>query len=531
MAISAVSSVEANDFLSGTDTTTETIDIGTRTNGLLLVSLHLRNAGSTQAISSVTWNGTAMSVSQHSQTDSGFEYRVALAYLVNPSNGSNTLSVTLAGSYTGHVWMCASWYDGAHQTQGEVLLAAMTTGQGTTDPSIGSATPSEDNALVAAAYTSENNSALSVTSSWGTELQNEAVNGWSRGCGYVIQTTAAAVTAGWNGADAAWCGIMGFFKAASSGVSISPPAGSMSVAGVAASLALALAATVGSLSMTGAAPTVSVSGSASIEVPAGSLVATGAYPSVQFGGPEAGALAVTGVAPTLAVGQTIAVPVGGLSAAGTAPLLAFTIEPPAGSVAVTGLAPALAIGGTDTTIAPPAGSLSVTGAAPVASVAYLIEPPAGSVTVSGAAPSAVVAYLIEPPAGSLTVTGAVPSVVGSGAVTPDAGALAVTGSAPALAWTITPDAGGLTVIGSAPSTAPTIEVLVGALVLTGEAPTVLAPLAISVPVGALSMTGSAPTVVDTGAPTLELSDQADVVSLMPIRDAQRISPIRDTVAL
>lgn len=147
-------------------------------------------------------------------------------------------------------------------------------------------------------------------------------------------------------------------------------------------------------------------GGVTVTPPAGSLTLSGQTPTVtatanQFVTPPAGSLSLSGKVPTVLTPNTIAVP--------------------AGSLSLTGLVPTVTIG-TNITVSPPAGSLSLTGNAPTVAVSdnKTVAPPAGSLSLTGLVPTVAVTQnvLISVPLATLSLAALTPTVLGS-AIIPD----------------------------------------------------------------------------------------------------------------
>ena len=135
----------------------------------------------------------------------------------------------------------------------------------------------------------------------------------------------------------------------------------------------------------------------------------------------AGSLTLTGFAPTVSAPRTISVPAGSLTLTGFAPTVSTprTISVPAGSLTLTGYAPTVTGGSSGTTVSVPAGSLTLTGFSPTVSVSAVIAIPAGALTLTGFAPSVftTAGVVVDVPAGSLTLTGYAPTVYTLGGFT------------------------------------------------------------------------------------------------------------------
>lgn len=152
-----------------------------------------------------------------------------------------------------------------------------------------------------------------------------------------------------------------FFSAATGGVTVSPPTGTLNI--------------------TGLPPTVQAEADINVEVPAGSLLITGFNPAVQTGND-------------------------------------ITVVPPAGALALVGLAPVISISNS-VDIDVPTGSLSITGYAPTVDLSdqTVVNIPVGSLKLDGVAPDlAFGPALITVPTASLELKGQIPSVVAQGAV-------------------------------------------------------------------------------------------------------------------
>jgi hypothetical protein len=221
VAISYVGALE--DATAGASPKTVAVNIGTRTNGLLVVAVcFYDNAMSTPA---VTYAGTAMSLASEYPATNGV-YHVALYYLANPTNGNNNLVLTWTGSNLS-MYVLASWYDGVAQTS---PLDQVVTGTGATDPSL-NITPTENNELIVSHYFSASNDELAVGSGE-TKIDGYDWGGDVTGGSYAIQTTAGTQTVDWSGADNTWYMVVASFKQAAAGGAISgSTAGTSSASG------------------------------------------------------------------------------------------------------------------------------------------------------------------------------------------------------------------------------------------------------------------------------------------------------------
>lgn len=239
-------------------------------------------------------------------------------------------------------------------------------------------------------------------------------------------------------------------QAVQANVTISPPAGALSITRAAVALAFALGMPVGTLTITGQAPTPSIAGNA-ISIPAGSLQVVGRTPALASSvgmpvqavtiqgyapavtsstGMPAGSVVITGQVPTVIVSGSIAIPAGALTITGQAPGIAFS-GPDAGVLTIQGYAPALAFN-----VAMPVGSLVITGRVPSPQIAAqnAIPVPAGTLAITGLAPASFLEFYAAHPAGALTITGQAPTLATSSNQIPSplAGALAIRGYAPSL---------------------------------------------------------------------------------------------------
>ena len=208
MAITPVSNQESL-TASPTSPVTVAVDIGTRTNGLLVVGLGYF-ASNTHSIS-ITYGGVALTKIAE-QPNNTAAYSAALYYLAGPTDGANDLVITYtvdSGGALSNLYALASWYDGAAQTS---VLDQQNAGTGSTDPSL-AITPTEDNELIVSQYFSADNDVLTVGAGE-TGINNYDIGNNVYGGSYAIQTTAGAQTIDFAGVDNTWQMVVASFKAA-----------------------------------------------------------------------------------------------------------------------------------------------------------------------------------------------------------------------------------------------------------------------------------------------------------------------------
>jgi len=216
-AITAVSSAEWQQVGDGINNTfSNTFDIGTRTNGCIVVTTSLVGANA-RTFDDITWNGVSLTLA-HSFARTTGRY-LSIWFLTAPANGSNTLLLDFDGSGTfetsDQVYVTISWWDGCHQTQGSLEdQNADATGTGVATVNI---TPTEDNELMVGAYESENNTVLTAGTNE-TVLQDIDLGPRVAGSAYYIQTTAATEAFDWSssGPDS-WSIVVVSFRAAAAG--------------------------------------------------------------------------------------------------------------------------------------------------------------------------------------------------------------------------------------------------------------------------------------------------------------------------
>ena len=201
---------------------------------------------------------------------------------------------------------------------------------------------------------------------------------------------------------------------------------------------------------------------------AGTVTLAGAAPSAaktanQWSTPGAGAVSLTGYAPSVQNGASYSITpgAGSLTITGAAPVLTLTLPAPgSGAILLTGYAPTV-LNGASYSVTPGAGSVVLSGAVPsvAATANKWVTPAAGSLVLTGYAPSVQngQSYTVTPPAGSVTITGAAPTVARTAHqwITPGSGAVVLTGAAPSASqagsWNLTPGAGAIQITGYAPT--------------------------------------------------------------------------------
>lgn len=277
--------------------------------------------------------------------------------------------------------------------------------------------------------TENNNHPGSITEDAAWSLVYEDENGSADNCGsmiYRIVSSGTTDAASWT-LDSDQLGYaaaaVAYKEAASSGTTITPGAGTVTLAGAAPSATKTAnqwsTPAAGAVSLTGYAPSVQNGASYTITPGAGSLTITGAAPvlTLTLPAPGSGAILLTGYAPTVLNGAS------------------YSVTPGAGSVVLSGAVPSVAATA-NKWVTPAAGALVLTGYAPSVQngQSYAVTPPAGSVTITGAAPTVVrtAHQWVTPGSGAVVLTGAAPSAsqAGSWNLTPGAGAIQITGYAP-----------------------------------------------------------------------------------------------------
>jgi len=200
---------------------TISVNIGTRTDGLLIVTIS-GQVGNTFNISSVTYGGVSMG--KFSPFESVGLYMAAIFYLADPPDGTNDLVITYTvdfGSSFSFRHIVAAWFDGALQTQGSVLDQTNYYYEGsiTVDPTL-DITPTEDGELLISAVSSKINSVLTVGAGE-TLVQDYDQGGNFMAVSYAVQTTAGTQAMNWTGQDA-WAMAVASFRAVAAAPSGNP---------------------------------------------------------------------------------------------------------------------------------------------------------------------------------------------------------------------------------------------------------------------------------------------------------------------
>jgi hypothetical protein len=189
------------------------------------------------------------------------------------------------------------------------------------------------------------------------------------------------------------------------GFEVHPPAGTLTLAGLAPALQFDIKAQppVGTLTFAGLAPSLLVS--VTLDVPVGTLTLAGLAPQAQvtlLREPGVGTLTLAGQQATCFQATFYAPPAGTLTLAGLAPTLVtgISLEPGVGTLVLAGLAPALQF---DFVIDVPVGTLVLQGHVPGIGLNTLIDVPVGTLVLAGLAPTAAVPVIMQPDAGILTL--------------------------------------------------------------------------------------------------------------------------------
>lgn len=325
----------------------------------------------------------------------------------------------------------------------------------------------------------------------------------------------AAVTGGTGGTSAGWIAVtMALRGAVADGaVEITPPAGSVVLTGAAPTVIapLLIRPAAGTLALTGAVPTLSSGSSPLITPAAGAIVLAGAVPvqTLTLPAPAPAALVLTGYAPSRLIGTNVTPGAGAVALAGAVPTVTRTanqvVTPAAGATVLAGAAPTVTRT-SSATITPAAGAVALAGAVPTvtrtANVA--LTPGVGAVVLSGTAPTVTrtANAVLTPGAGAVVLSASAPDVTRSqsGQIQPAAGALVLTASAPIVggSFVVRPGAGALVLGGAAPSVSAgssrTITPASAGLVLAGAVPVIGGSYTVRPGAGAVVLAGTTPNV-------------------------------------
>lgn len=401
------------------------------------------------APSSVKWGGSGgTALSKIADQSISTSFNATLWQLVAPTVQTST-AYSLWPSSLGELGLIGVAYSGVDQTT-PTGTVAVATGTGTTAASVNVTSVAGD-IVVGFCYVGSFGGGITSLTSGQTERKSIVTLG---AAGYeamsASETTASGTTTtmSWTASKSvSWVAIGVALKAAAAGTTITPGAGTVTLAGAAPSATKTAnqwsTPAAGAVSLTGYAPSVQNGESYSITPPAGAVVLAGAAPSVSASNattitPGAGSLTITGAAPVLTLTLPAPAP-GAILLTGYAPTVlngaSYSVTPGAGSVVLSGAVPSVAATA-NKWVTPAAGSLVLTSYAPSVQngQSYTVTPPAGSVTIAGAAPTVVrtAHQWVTPGAGAIVLTGAAPSAsqAGSWNMTPGAGAIQITGYAP-----------------------------------------------------------------------------------------------------
>lgn len=197
--------------LLGTTPITTTFDIGTRTNGLLVVGITMPNS-TADPVTSVTWNSISMTEAAYDSTTSTL-YRNYLFYKAGPTDGSNTLSIAFSGSNLGTT-VTAAWFDNVDQSS---PLDDTDSANGSSGVPSASLVPTANDELLVSVLAHGANDWL-YPGRGKSPVRLFDVGGTQSAMSYDIQTTLASETMDWadGGADQ-WAVTAASFKAYAAG--------------------------------------------------------------------------------------------------------------------------------------------------------------------------------------------------------------------------------------------------------------------------------------------------------------------------
>ena len=150
-------------------------------------------------------------------------------------------------------------------------------------------------------------------------------------------------------------------SAASTGTTIAPASGAITIAGNVAKMTLILAAVAGSIVINGNAP--SVIQKTVLAPSSGTVIISGNTPSLKIKRiPTSGSVVLAGNAPSIA--KKLGVSSGAVIKSGNSPTLRMRLGASSGALTITGYAPTITAGGGGTIIAPGTGMIVIQGYAP-----------------------------------------------------------------------------------------------------------------------------------------------------------------------
>lgn len=319
-----------------------------------------------------------------------------IAWGIAPSSGANT--VTVDPNNTADFSFSIDAFTGAHASPVSVDGGRT---EGTSTSATDSLTTAVDNELVVAVCTYLGADTTLAAGANFTQIGQTATNTGNQAhiAEFRIVTTAGAYSAPVTlGASRAWSVQTYSFKpAAASGTTLTPAAGTLTLAGPAPVLARAILPAAGALTFTGQAPTLGIAAGQVIVTPgAGSLAFAGPAPALRFNfaiTPPTGSLALVGTFPEqLFNGPDTAV----LTLVGQAPVLARGMLVPAGALTLVGPPPTV-LAGAGVILSPGTRALALTGTTPTVFVQVVIAVPTGSLTWSSIRPLVMIGGNLQAP--------------------------------------------------------------------------------------------------------------------------------------
>lgn len=183
--------------VSATNTATLAVDVGSGSNRLLLVGV-MQRGGTLQAITSITYNGVAMSLDKTAdETSLANDLRASIYRLIAPDTGSHNISITWAGSVSQAEIQAAAYTD-ADQTSPLDQTGQDVSASGAA-PSV-TLVPTTNGQLLFGICIHEDANAMT---SGLTTLFNFDNGAFVTSSEYTIQTTATSQAVGWTAGAAA----------------------------------------------------------------------------------------------------------------------------------------------------------------------------------------------------------------------------------------------------------------------------------------------------------------------------------------